>query len=373
MRTSLAAPPVFAIAQKEPGHIVLAANNGAVAHIFVLEDDIVRVAVLPVRRLAHAEDLGHRAGPDDVPLEGRDRLDLSGFSLPAYACSEADGRLVVETAQIRLSVALQGFFCSWETRQDGRWTKAARDRPTQAYNFGWWDDRVYHYLARDPREKYFGLGERSGDMDRAGRRFRMAQYRRDGLQRAASDPLYKHIPFYITCTPDDGLRPFLRHAVGLHVRHGPRASTTITALPQFRRRARRSRLLLHCVARHAARSPPLHVAHRAGPRFLPKWSLGYSGSTMSYTDAPDAQQRMNEFLEHCEAHDILCDSFHLSSGYTSIGDKRYVFNWNRDKFPDPTGFVAALSRQRHPPVREHQTVPAARPSAVRRMRRRRVC
>jgi len=27
----------------------------------------------------------------------------------------------------------------------------------------------------------------------------------------------------------------------------------------------------------------------------------------------------------CEKYDILCDSFHLSSGYTSIGDKRYVF------------------------------------------------
>lgn len=41
----------------------------------------------------------------------------------------------------------------------------------------------------------------------------------------------------------------------------------------------------------------------------------------------------------CREHDILCDSFHLSSGYTSIGPKRYVFNWNRDKFPDARGFV----------------------------------
>ena len=71
------------------------------------------------------------------------------------------------------------------------------------------------------------------------------------------------------------------------------------------------------------------------PALTPKWSLGYSGSTMTYTDAPNAQERMNEFLLGCEKHDILCDSFHLSSGYTSIGEKRYVFNWNRTKFPDP--------------------------------------
>src|SRR5208337_5506394 len=75
------------------------------------------------------------------------------------------------------------------------------------------------------------------------------------------------------------------------------------------------------------------------PAFTPKWSLGYSGSTMTYTDSPNAQERMNEFLTGCEKHDILCDSFHLSSGYTSIGEKRYVFNWDRAKFPDPEGFV----------------------------------
>jgi alpha-glucosidase len=35
---------------------------------------------------------------------------------------------------------------------------------------------------------------------------------------------------------------------------------------------------------------------------------------MAYTDAPDAQARMAEFLERCAEHDILCDSFHLSFG-----------------------------------------------------------
>jgi alpha-glucosidase len=60
---------------------------------------------------------------------------------------------------------------------------------------------------------------------------------------------------------------------------------------------------------------------------------------MAYTDAPNAQEQMNEFLVRCREHDILCDSFHLSSGYTSIGGKRYVFNWDRSKFPNPAGFV----------------------------------
>ncbi len=69
--------------------------------------------------------------------------------------------------------------------------------------------------------------------------------------------------------------------------------------------------------------------------FGPKWSLGYSGSTMHYTDAPDAQNQLMNFIRLCEQHAIPCDSFQLSSGYTSINGKRYVFNWNYDKVPQP--------------------------------------
>jgi Alpha-glucosidases, family 31 of glycosyl hydrolases len=42
---------------------------------------------------------------------------------------------------------------------------------------------------------------------------------------------------------------------------------------------------------------------------------------------------------------VPCSAFHFGSGYTSIGKRRYVFTWNRDKFPQPReaidGFVRA--------------------------------
>ncbi|MDC5278338.1 hypothetical protein OHW85_22650, partial [Acinetobacter baumannii] len=54
-----------------------------------------------------------------------------------------------------------------------------------------------------------------------------------------------------------------------------------------------------------------------------------------YTDAPDAQVQLQQFITLCLQHDIPCDSFQLSSGYTSINNKRYVFNWNDEKVPQP--------------------------------------
>ncbi|MEJ0040925.1 MAG: hypothetical protein WDM81_01255 [Rhizomicrobium sp.] len=112
--------------------------------------------------------------------------------MPQFGLREENGKLVVTTAKLALSIRLNGFFCSWT---DANGTVLLKDRPTQAYNFGWWDETVRHYLVRDPSEKYFGLGERSGDMDRAGRRFRMSNIDAMGYSAQTSDPLYKHIPF----------------------------------------------------------------------------------------------------------------------------------------------------------------------------------
>ncbi len=338
-RATLAAPPLFSVSRNEGGRIDLAADNGAAAHIFVLETDIIGVVVLPTGAWNFQTSWTVAPGAEDIATEGRDRLDLSGFSLADYSSRESDGRLIVETGQIRLSIKLQGFLCAWELKRGDEWVRVARDRPTQAYNFGWWDDRIHHYLARDPREKYFGLGERSGEMDRAGRRFRMTGVDAMGYSAKTSDPLYKHIPFYITYKPSAAFGLFYDTLSDCTFDMGCERSNYHGLFRSFV--AEHGDLDYYFIAGATVADVARRFTWLTGrPAFPPRWSLGYSGSTMSYTDAPDAQARMNEFLDNCEAHDILCDSFHLSSGYTSIGDKRYVFHWNRDKFPDPTAFVA---------------------------------
>jgi alpha-glucosidase len=72
------------------------------------------------------------------------------------------------------------------------------------------------------------------------------------------------------------------------------------------------------------------------PVLPPRHMLGYLGSTMSYTEAPNAQEQLKKFVELCQTHQMPCDLFHLSSGYSTGKDgKRYVFTWNNDKVPDP--------------------------------------
>ena len=343
---SLAHPPRFAQLQRRPGGLTLMADDGAVAHVLVLEADIIRVVVLPAGGFSMPVSWAIAPGADDVAEAGRDRLDVTGFTCPAFSLEETNETLVLDTGRLRLTLRRQGFACAWEMMTPEGWSRVARDRPTQAYNFGWWDEQVHHYLETQAGEKYFGLGERSGEMDRTGRRFRLRNLDAMGYSARTSDPLYKHIPFYITLRPRNGAAfgMFYDTLSDCEFDFGCERDNYHGLYRGFT--AAQGDLDYYVIAGPQVADVTRRFTWLTGrPAFTPRWSLGYSGSTMSYTDAPDAQAQMARFLEGCAAHDILCDSFHLSSGYTSIGDKRYVFNWNRDKFPDPAGFVRSYAER----------------------------
>ncbi|SAK80185.1 alpha-glucosidase [Caballeronia hypogeia] len=339
--------PLFSLSHAEPHRLTLTSAEGCRIEIFHLADDIVRVLVLPHGELRGPRTWSIAPGAEDAPLEGRERLDMSGFEPPPARVLEHEHEIVLETPMLRLTITLDGGFCAWDIRRDGHWRNVMNDRRTQAYNFGWWDARVYHYIERKPDEMYVGLGERAGTLDRAHQSYEMRNIDAMGYSARTTDPLYKHIPFYVTWQPhaSTGFGLFYDTLADCRFDMG-------RELDNYHGHYR------HFVAEHgdldyyfiASPDTPLHAVRRftwltGRPAWMPKWGLGYSGSTMSYTDAPDAQARMGEFIARCREHDILCDSFHLSSGYTSIDGKRYVFNWNRDKFPDVDGFVAGYLRE----------------------------
>ena len=344
-RATLDRPPLFHLAERQGARLTLASDTGAVAHVFVLEEDVVRLAVLPQGRFRHPRSWTLAAGADDVASEGRDRFDPEGFGCPEFALHDRQpGRLTVETAGLRLQIGLENLACRWQVRRGDAWLDAMADRPTQAYDFGWWGGRVRHYLARAAGEQYFGLGERSGPLDRAGRRFRLQNIDAMGYDARTSDPLYKHIPFYITRKADTGLAfgLFYDTLSDCSFDFGCEHSNYHGSYRYFE--ADHGDVDLYVIAGPSVAEVVRRFTWLTGrPAETPDWALGYSGSTMSYTDAPDAEAQMGGFLADLAHYDIPCSSFHLSSGYTSIGERRYVFHWNREKFPDPKGFVASYA------------------------------
>ncbi len=310
-------------------------------HLSVLEDSLFRVSL----QKDGAWRLGRTwtvAPEGEAPWEGRSREDLSGFTCPKPQVTVGAGEVTLATESLRLRV-LTPLQMIWEAKVDGTWRVFAKDRATGGIHLGLRDHAHAHFLSRQPDEPVFGLGEKAGPLNRVGKRYEMRNLDAMGYDAESTDPLYKHVPFTLTCTQGAGCWSiFYDNLAGCWFDLG-------NELDNYHAPYRAYRAEDGDLDFYMAWAPELlDLVKRqeqltGGTAFPPRWSLGYSGSTMSYTDAPDAQAQLEGFLAKIEKHQIPCDSFQMSSGYTSIGPKRYVFNWNDDKMPDPEGMAARFA------------------------------
>src|SRR5439155_699778 len=97
------------------------------------------------------------------------------------------------TAKLSLAATLRPFGLRWSAGGN----VFAADRPTFSYQ---WSERsgiVRHYMARALTDRYFGLGDKTGPLDKHGRRLRTLAVDALGYDAETSDPLYKHWPFVI--------------------------------------------------------------------------------------------------------------------------------------------------------------------------------
>ncbi len=318
-------------------HVVSFACEDIVAKVLVLEEDILRVIIHKEEGLKLDKTWLIAPGMEDLPFEGRDRFDTTGFSLPDYKVEEKDGFVSIATSKVEAVINLLDFKITWYYLECDKKVEFMKDRQTQAYNFkGELGEGIYHYTNRNRSEQYFGLGEKAGTLNRAGKRYRMLNIDAMGYDAESTDPLYKHIPFYITRDEETDL------SYGIFYDNMSNAIFDMgKELDNYHGHYKyfysiNGDLDYYVIAKKEIPAITKTFSWMTGKTiFAPKWSLDYSGSTMTYTDLPDAGEQLKKFVDLCEEHDILSGSFQLSSGYTSIGDKRYVFNWNRDKIPAP--------------------------------------
>ncbi len=307
--------------------------------IDVLDHDLIRVRHHPDGK-ARLDRTWMVVGKDgEMPLEGRSRDDLSPFPTPKCWMEVSNERAQIRTEQLHLKISLGDFRIEWFDKDEQRF---AADLRLRGYPYDRESGAVYHYMERRSDEHYYGFGERAGSLDKYGMRFRMINVDALGYSAKTSDPLYKHFPFYITYIPA------LKIAYGLFYDN---LSTTMFDLGcendafwgYFRYYMAEAGdldyTLIYGPTIEAVVEKFTKLTGR--PCLPPRWSLGYLGSTMKYTEAPDAQEQLKRFVDLCKKHEIPCDMFHLSSGYgTDAKSTRYVFTWNRSRVPDPKAMTA---------------------------------
>ncbi len=321
------------LADVNPHGIKLALAGGASFEVQVLEPSMVRVRYQPATgyREPRTWAIAPTAG-QDVAWRGRPRDELGGFSQPAAQITQADGKAQLTTTALSVTVDENPLALAWHDSQ-GR--LIFQDRATSAYFESQRTGGVRHYLQRDRAERYYGLGDKTGPLDLHGRRLRTLALDSLGYDPQHGDPLYKHWPFVLTraptgqwygiyydtlsaCTFDLGCEHDNYHELFRYVEidDGDLDYYVMTGATPGEVIAQFVRLV-------------------GGTHLPPRWSLGYAQTSMGMTDAPDAQQQLNGFIDRIESEGVPCSAFHYGSGYSSRGKRRYVFTWNNEKFPDP--------------------------------------
>lgn len=328
------------------GRLDFALTGGGRLSLFVLEPDMVRVLLLPDGKPRLDRTWSIAPGDHDVPWQGRSRLDISGFSMPEFALEQENGLTRIRTTALQVEVQQRPLRLVWATpAADGAApVRFAADRPARPYRLGG-SGTIAHALVRHRDDRFYGLGEKTGPLDRRGRRFRMQGMDALGYDAAGSDPLYKTIPFTITCDGSTGLAYGLFYDnlaasvfdLGCEIDNylGPYRTFEVEGgdLDYYLMMGPRVR---DVVRRFAALTGRMALG--------PKWSLGFCASTMSYTETDTAAADIQAFAEECRVREVPCEVFQLCSGYSSIDDRRHVFHWNPRRFPDPEGFAGALAQ-----------------------------
>ncbi|HEX3349565.1 MAG TPA: TIM-barrel domain-containing protein [Acetobacteraceae bacterium] len=314
----------------------LDAGEGVEFRISVLGPDLVRVCAVRDGQFRQSRSWMVPAhGEDDVPWEGRDRADETSWPITPFDARSDDATVTLATSALTLTITRAPFALAWSLPGG---TVFARDRDAHATMFG--AHAIRHAAARDAGDAYFGLGDKTGPLNLHGRRLRTAMMDSLGFDPERGDPLYKHWPFLIVRDGVSGV------ASGVFYDNMPGATFDLGCEHDnyyglYRSYEAPDGDLDYYVfpGPGVADVTRKFLALTGRPALPPRWSLGFAQTAMAIADSDNAQERMEAFIDTCAREEIPVSAFHFGSGYTTIGHRRYVFTWNRDKYPDPHGLM----------------------------------
>jgi alpha-glucosidase len=179
---------------------------------------------------------------------------------------------------------------------------------------------------------YFGLGDKTGGLDRREQAF--ALWNTDAyLWQESTDPLYKAIPFFITYDSGRAIGTLLDNTWRSHFDFG---------------RTRRNNLLMgsvngpvdyYLLYGPSSKQVLATYAWLTGPTPLPPlWAFGYQQSRYSYM----TQARVEEVAKRLRSDRIPTDAIYLDIDYQ---DRNRPFTGDQKAFPDFAGMIRTLHEE----------------------------
>ncbi|MFT8348356.1 TIM-barrel domain-containing protein [Clostridium saccharoperbutylacetonicum] len=320
------------------------ATNAAQYRIILLNDDIVRI------RCTFDDEFKDEASYALVMTAWEDKMDelLKNERTRVKAIStkyeDLGNYIVLATKNINVNIYKEPFGIEITDKQGNILHSDLKEKAYVKDTLG----RLYHYSCLEDEDYFYGFGEKAGYLNKKRRRMRMHNVDTIGYDSECTDPLYKHIPFYIKLNSKNNLASgiFYNNSYDSTFDMGCERSGYWNKYSYFC--ADGGELDTFFINGPQIKDVVKNYTDLTGKTAMPtKYSLGYMGSTMYYTELEeDSDKAILQFIDRCKEEGIPCDGFFMSSGYTTGEDgKRYVFNWNHDRFKNPGEFVSKLKEK----------------------------
>ncbi len=233
-------------------------------------------------------------------------------------------RLSFRTDSVQVVIEKKPFSIRFYT-PDGRLVN--EDEPSLGTS--WIGNEVTTYKHLQESERFIGLGEKTGNLDRAGSAY--TNWNSDVYGYSASaDPLYTTIPFYM------GLHHGLSY--GIFFDNSYRSDFNFGAsnnrFSSFG--ARGGEMNYYFIYNTTVAEIIRSYTYLTGRMPLPPlWSLGYQQNRYSYYPQAEVFRIANTLREKKIPADGITLDIHYMDAYK-------LFTWDKDRFPDPKGMIDSL-------------------------------
>ena len=186
--------------------------------------------------------------------------------------------------------------------------------------------RIAAYKTLRYDEQFFGLGEKTGPLNKRGRAYKMWNSDKPCYS-PVEDPLYKSIPFFLSS---------YRYGIFFDNTYKSEFKFGTESNDYFSFEAPGGEMIYYFIYGNDYKEIIQQYTQLTGkPIMPPKWALGFSQSRGQYTNEALARQMAAEFRKR----QIPCDIIYQDIGWV---EGLQDFEWRKDRYTDPKGMLRHL-------------------------------
>lgn len=195
---------------------------------------------------------------------------------------------------------------------------------------------VRSYKRITENDHFFGFGEKTGPLDKKGEHLIM--HGRDLPYKGDVEPLYQNHPFFITLRKEIANAIFLDNISKTTFDMGNKKSD------EYYFDAAKGDLNYYFIYGPTIDNILKQYTELTGRiEMPPKWAIGYHQCRYSYKN----EEEMDEITSQFRKNHVPCDGIWFDIHYM---DGYRCFTFNRDRFPDPNGYIDKLKENGFKPV-----------------------